>query len=205
MCSLLEDNASDSAPPGMLDDLTGESSYLVERLCTQVEKTKQLLDARKPGLFERTWIGELFWKVFVELDEVTEKPHLLPSYLPGIVLDFHKVKLAAHEVLEETHREKLIAAALCNGRQQGIEESKKARSDASRKAVKQRGDQVQKAAFLSWARTALEAGAAPSNIDDVQCLDGFLAEWSQRNLDVLKRWCREAGFSLKGGRPRKKT
>lgn len=201
---LLEECAAGELSPGCLDDLAGDDSYLLKRLNIQAAGTARLLEAKRPGLYERTWIAGIFGALFNELHDVVGKPRLLPACLPSIVLNMHKVFIAAHDVFNPFHLERMISESESQGRQGGLNEAKEARSQASKNAVKMRTDQRQKSEFIEWAKGRVALGDTPSNIDEVQGLDGFDPAWSQRNQEVLKRWSKEAGFSFKAGRPRKK-
>lgn len=110
-CKILADSAS-AVQKGLSVDLTyttGGHSYLIERLQVQDNKCREILEIERPGLYPRTWEAQLFSRLYVILDEVTDKPSLLPHELPGLQLDFHKVLIAAHDVFEPGRRAKLIA------------------------------------------------------------------------------------------------
>lgn len=201
---MLEECAAGELSPGCLDGLAGNGSTLVNRLNIQAAGTARLLEAKRPGLYERTWIAGVFGALFNELYDVVEKPHRLPLCLPSIVLNMHKVFIAAYDVFNPFHLERMVSAAEQQGRQGGLDQAKEARSEASKKAVKMRVDQKQKSEFIAWAKRRILCGDAPSNIEAVQGLSDFNPAWSQRNQEVLKRWSKEAGFSFKAGRPRKK-
>ena len=203
VCSMLEECADGPLDPGCLDYITGEKSTLVDRLNTQAKETERLVESKRPGLYQRTWIAGVFRSLFCLLDEVTEEPSLLPLVLSDFALNLHKVFIAAHEVFTPVNLEKMIAEAEKAGKERGVREAKEVRSILSRKAVGHREDQLQRVAFLDWAKGRLLSGDSPTDINQVQALQGFNPSWSQRNLDVLKRWAKEAGFNLKAGRPRK--
>ena len=203
VCSMLEEYADSPLDQGCLDYITGEKSFLIGRLNIQAKETERLVELKRLGLYQRTWIAGLFHDLFCLLDEVTEDPGLLPFVLSDFALGFHKVLIAAHEVFTPVNLEKMIAEAEKAGKDRGLREVKEVRSISSRKAVGYRKDQQERVAFLDWAKERLLSGDSPSDINQVQALQGFKPSWSQRNLEVLKRWSKEAGFKLKAGRPRK--
>lgn len=84
--------------------LTGEKSPLIAGLNQQARRTEQILEKKRPGLYPRTWMASLFWRLFVRLDEVTEFPERLKGELPDLLLDFHKVQIAAHDVFDPASR-----------------------------------------------------------------------------------------------------
>lgn len=117
---LLEECAAGELSPGCLDDLAGDDSYLLKRLNIQAAGTARLLEAKRPGLYERTWIAGIFGALFNELHDVVGKPRRLPVCLPSIVLNMHKVFIAAHDVFNPFHLERMISEAEYNGRETAI-------------------------------------------------------------------------------------
>lgn len=117
---LLEECADGELSPGCLDDIAGAGSHLVSRLNIQAAETARLLEAKRPGLYERTWIAGVFGVLFNELYDVVEKPHRLPSCLPSLVLNMHKVFIAAHDVFNPFHLERMVSAAESSGRETAI-------------------------------------------------------------------------------------
>lgn len=77
-------------------------------------------------------------------------------------------------------------------------------SQIAREAVRFRSDQKTKAAFLDWAKKAIQEGKRADTVSDLQGLEGFKPVWSQKRDATLKHWAKEAGFKLKTGRPKKK-
>jgi len=79
----------------------------------------------------------------------------------------------------------------------------RALSEAGKKGVAARGDQVMKAEFLKWAQVQVNRGVNADNVDALQGLSGFDGKWSRISASTLKKWAREAGFTFKTGRPKK--
>lgn len=205
VCELLHEAAAVSADQrDEAEYLTGEKSTLSSRLVQQARYSEATIEAARPGLYRRTWIAELFGRLFLRLDEVTEFPARLAGELRDIELDLHKVLIAAHDVIDPECIAKLVAVAEAQGVQKGEDNAKKQRSVQSRSAVGARADQKERDCFLTWGRAAIAAGVSADNVDDLQGLDGFNIAWSKRSLATLKNWAKEAGFSFKAGRPKNK-
>ncbi len=201
VCEMLEEAAA--SPPEYRHSpeyLTGEKSYLLQRLNQQARRTEEILESERPGLYRRTWMAALFWRVFVRLDEVTEFPARLKSELSDLLLDFHKVQIAAHEVFDPVSRERLISKAV----EEAVEKTKTEEfSDRQKEASAARPDVQKAAAFQSW----LSDKAIPPhtvNLNDIQGMPDFKPEWSQLSTDALRRRVMDAGVKLKSGRPSKK-
>lgn len=196
--------ATDPAIRDPAEWLTGEKSYLYERLSIQYLATEEILEKERPGLFQKIHLRDDMGELFVILDEVTEKPYRLAEELPDIRILLLKTLIAAHEVFDPRHRAALVAKAEENGRSIGIAAQRAAQSKQAKDAVSRRGDQVRKAAFMAWAKDAVAAGTTASNIEELQALPGFVPEWSQTYIPTLRGWAKEAGFAFKTGRPSKK-
>lgn len=212
VCYLL-DQASEEKQTD-LHDLIGESSHLISKLTEQDRYSAQVLEGERPGLYPRTWIAHLFSGLYVLLNEIAEKPQLLSAELGRLAIDLHKVMIAAHDIFDPHHRAALIAEgerqaaekiskARADGEAAGKEQAKSEQSTKARNAVKSRGDQVLKQAFMKWAEPAVSNGANAATVNDLQGLSGFKSEWSKVSEATLKAWAKEAGFQLKRGRPRK--
>lgn len=182
------------------DYLFGEKSYLIKRLVLQDRQMEELIEKDHPGLYPRTWMASLFRELFVCLDYLTEKPHLIRERVPWLRESFHKVLIAAHDVFDEHHRAALIAAALIEGAKGEAENQIQQKRDA----VSQRTDQKMKTAFMDWAGNAIKRGASADNVNYLQGLDGFESKWSGMTDKTLKGWAKDAGFKFKTGRPSKK-
>jgi hypothetical protein len=189
-----------------LADLAGENSHLVIKLVTQDMESAAILEAARPGLYQKTWIAHLFRSLYVRLDELADKPYLLHDELPALLLDLHKVLIAAHDIYDPSHRAALIEKATASGIEQGKDEEKNRRSEQSRNAVAQRADQKVKADFTKWVKEKLAAGAQPATINELQEMEGFNPAWSAAVKDqrTLRAWATKAGVSFKSGRPKKK-
>lgn len=111
VCGLLEEQAGAAEFITAEHCMTGDDSFLVARLNRQASKTMEILEAVRPGLFERSWHGKLFAELFVLLDEVTERPSRLPDLIDILCLDLHKVMIAAHDVFDPVHRAALVERA----------------------------------------------------------------------------------------------
>ncbi len=109
VCEMLSEQAALPAkfrdPP---DYLTGEKSYIFKRLANQDSEGERLIERERPGLYRRTWIFSLFYDLFHRLGEVTLDPETLPVELSTILLQLHKVQIAAHHVFDDWHREQLL-------------------------------------------------------------------------------------------------
>lgn len=57
--------------------------------------------------------------------------------------------------------------------------------------------------FFQWARERSVAGDRPSNIKEIEALPGFKSEWGKWPEKKKRQKYKEAGFTLKGGRPKK--
>ncbi len=57
--------------------------------------------------------------------------------------------------------------------------------------------------FYAWAAIRLRAGDNPKTAEEVMSLKDFIPKWGVRNAQTFRLMCKEAGFSLKRGRPRK--
>ncbi|WP_153115789.1 hypothetical protein [Rhodocyclus tenuis] len=185
--------------------LTGEKSYLYERIKIQAEASEAILEKEKPGLFRRTYLHDDLWRLSVLLYEVTEKPYRLAEVLPDIRELLLKALIAAHEVFDPHHRAALVAKAEEAGRSSGVEAQRAAQSQQAKDAVSKRADQLRKSAFMTWAKAALDAGATARTVEELQGLKDFDPSWSNSSLQTLKKWSREAGFQFKRGRPSKKN
>lgn len=93
--------------------LAGGNSTLTKRLVMQDTASRDLLESERPGLYPKTWMAHLMQQLYLTLDQITEKPHRLPGELSGLLLNFHKVLIAAHEIYDPRSRAKLIAEAAC--------------------------------------------------------------------------------------------
>lgn len=188
-----------------LGDLLGANSYLVKKLGVQDVESARILEIERPGLYQRTWMAGLFRSLYVKLDELTEKPYLLPGELPGLLIDFHKVLIAAHDIYDQSHRAALVEKATAVGIAAGEEMAKKARSMQSKEAVACRTDQKTKAEFIAWGKTAIADGKTAATVKELQAMDGFKPVWSSAVADerTLRKWAKEAGFKFKAGRPKK--
>jgi hypothetical protein len=109
VCYLFETAASEGW--GDVSDIAGGKSYLAERLDAQDRRSHEILEAERPGLYEKTWMAHLMQQLFNTLYRLRKQPSLLPSELPGLLLNFHKVLIAAHEIYDPVHRAGLIAKA----------------------------------------------------------------------------------------------
>ncbi len=204
VCGILDEYLEEGADqPGMLDGFAGENSTLIDRLNRQYSATKKVCDDRRIGLFERTWMADVFRDLFCLLDTVVNQPALLSLHQGALLLGLHKVLIAAHEVHDDRSREELFASALEQGKQQGESAEKAKVSRRNADIVKCRGDQKQRDAFCRWAKGALEKGQMPATVDELQGMDGFDPAWSARSPQTLKKWAKAAGFSFKSGRPKK--
>lgn len=212
VCYLLE--LADEEKRTDLSDLIGENSYLIKRLNEQDRLSAEILERERPGLYPKTWIAHLFSRLYVLLDEITEKPQLLPAALPRLLVDLHKAMIAAHDIFDPHHRAALVAKqaqltaeqidkARIDGEAAGKDQAKSEQSSKARNAVKSRADQVLKAAFMKWARDALLDGKKADTVNDLQSLSGFVPAWSKIKDNTLKSWAKEAGFQFKTGRPPK--
>ena len=184
--------------------LTGEKSYLYERINIQAAASEAILEKEKPGLFRRTYLHDDLWRLSVLLDEVTEKPYRLAEELPDIRVLLLKALIAAHEIFDPHHRAALVAKAEEAGRSSGVEAQRAAQSQQAKDAVSHRKDQRVKSDFMAWAKEAVAAGTVVSTVSELQGAPGFDTSWSFINDQTLKRWAKEAGFAFKRGRPSKK-
>jgi len=108
VCDLFESAAKEDAG---IADIAGENSYLIKRLVAQDIHSRDLLESERPGLYQKTWMAELITCLYARLDKIVEKPYLLQDDLPDLLLDFHKVMIAAHEIYDPVRRNGLIAKA----------------------------------------------------------------------------------------------
>lgn len=108
VCYMFEEAAEEGAS---IASFAGEGSYLIKRLEAQDIHSRDLLESERPGLYPKTWMAKLIAGLYVRLAEIVERPYLLPDDLPGLLIDFHKVMIAAHEIYDPRHRAKLTAEA----------------------------------------------------------------------------------------------
>ena len=203
VCEILRENAA--VPPECRESpvyLTGDKSPLIEALSRQARYSEKVIETVRSGLYQRTWIAEVFRRLWYRLDAITEFPERLADELHDIELDLHKILIAAHDVHDPEHRAKLAADAEAKGIQAGLVAAENRRSEQSRAAVAERADQKERKDFLEWG--ALAAGTGADTVEELQSLPGFNPEWSRRDLSTLRKWAKEAGFKLKTGRPRKR-
>lgn len=80
-------------------------------------------------------------------------------------------------------------------------------SQQAKKMVSRRKDQKAKAEFMVWAKVKIDAGVSVDTVVELQGLEDFLPAWSAAVSDqkTLRGWAKDAGFTFRGGRPRKKT
>lgn len=117
---------------GDVSGLAGDNSALIKRLVMQDTASRDLLEGERPGLYSKTWMAHLMRQLYLALDQITEKPYLLPGELPGLLLNFHKVLIAAHEIYDPAHRAKLVAEAACEAASGAIANRNKAAAKKSR-------------------------------------------------------------------------
>lgn len=107
VCDMFEEAAEEEAG---IDNFAGELVRRLERMDIQ---SRRLLESERPGLYPKTWMAKLIVKLYVMIDEVIERPYLLKAELPGLLLDFHKVMIAAHEIYDPRSRARLVAKVAC--------------------------------------------------------------------------------------------
>lgn len=112
VCYLLEEEAKVAARLSPAECMTGEGSHLSKQLVRQARESRAVIEREHPGLYDRTWIAELFERLYRRLDEVTEFPSRLAGELRDIELDLHKVMIAAHDVFDQEHRAAMVAKAV---------------------------------------------------------------------------------------------
>ena len=118
---------------------TGEKSYLWKRLGIQAAETEAIIEKEKPGLYPRTDIADNFNKLFFVLDDVAEKPYLLASELPDIVLRLHKVLIYAHDIFDPEHRKELINKEITKAKVIDSETLNEAVEEQKRRLQSERG------------------------------------------------------------------
>ncbi|MFA7290996.1 MAG: hypothetical protein WC023_01990 [Rhodocyclaceae bacterium] len=190
--NLLEEAAKDGSGP--LDGLTGWESHLVKRLGHQDGQSKKIVEAAHPGLYARTWIAEVFTRLYSTLDAVTEKPYQLAGELQGIKLDLHKVHIAAHVVFDDRLRKELIADATRVGKAAGAAEANKIRSEQAARAVAFREDQRDRADFAAWIKPFVAEGKSARNVTELKTWDGYsIGAWCEYPATTIKKWALAAG------------
>ena len=204
VCEILRENAA--VPPECRESpvyLTGDKSPLIEALSRQARYSEKVIETVRSGLYQRTWIAEVFRRLWYRLDAITEFPERLADELHDIELDLHKILIAAHDVHDSEHRAKLVTEAELKGIQTGLAAAKDERSAQSRAAVADREDQKMRIEFVAWGTAAIAAGGRADTVEELQSLSGFKPGWSGRDLSTLRKWAKLAGFKFKKGRPKK--
>lgn len=206
VCELLHEQAKVAdAPAGHPVHENGPVRLLRQRLSKQWDRQASEIEAERPGLFDHTYLAPIYREADTLLALIEWHPAALPNNLSRLELLLHKLYILPLRDFEEAQRELQRAAeAVEAARQEGVESEKAARSQTARNSVKARGDQVEKTTFLTWAKKALDSGKVADTVNDLQGLEGFTPAWSARGEKTLKTWAKEAGFTFKAGRPKKK-
>lgn len=105
-------------------EMVGKNSQLTKRLKNQDDRSRAILERERPGLYQRTWMAHLFRDLYELLDELAKKPLRMPEELPRLLLDLHKVLIAAHDIFDPTHRASIVASAVVEAMQKGKAEAK---------------------------------------------------------------------------------
>lgn len=206
VCELLNEQAKVAdAPAGHPVHENGPVRLLLQRVRKQWDRQASEIEAEHPGLFDRTYLAPIYREADTLLALIEGHPAALPNNLARLELLLHKLYILPLRDFEEVQRELQRAAeAVEAAKQEGVESEKAARSQTARNSVKARGDQVTKAAFLTWAKVAVTAGKSVDTVNELQGLQGFNSSWSRLAEKTLKAWAKEAGFAFKSGRPKKK-
>ena len=206
VCELLHEQAKVAdAPAGHPVHENGPVRLLRQRVRKQWDGQANEIEAERPGLFDRTYLASIYREADALLALIDGHPAALPDNLARLELLMHKLYILPLRDFDEVQRElKRAAKAVEDARQEGAKSEKDAQSAKARGAVKARGDQVERANFLAWAKGALASGKTADTVNDLQGLEGFLPAWSARGEKTLKTWAKTAGFAFKTGRPKKK-
>jgi hypothetical protein len=206
VCDLLREQAKVAdAPAGHPVHENGPVRLLRERIGCQWRGQANEIEAEHPGLFDRTYLAPIYREADALLALIAGHPAALPGNLARLELLMHKLYILPLRDFEEVQRElKRAAKAVEDARQEGAKSEKDAQSKKASEAVKARGDQVERAAFIDWAKCALDSGKTVDTVSELQGLEGFAPAWSGRGEKTLKAWAKIAGFTFKTGRPKKK-
>lgn len=129
VCYMFEEAAEEGAG---IAHFAGGESHLIKQLLKQHVESFNLLEQERPGLYQRTWMAEVINSLFVRLDALVRQPQYLPHDLHGLLLDFHKVMIAAHEIYDPRSRAKLVAKAACEAADGAIANRNKEAAKRSR-------------------------------------------------------------------------
>jgi hypothetical protein len=107
VCYLIELAAEENQ-----EDIGGLIAEIERKIGIQDLLSFAILESERPGLYPKTWMAGLFTGLYVRLDELAENPRRLRDAMPGLLLDFHKVLIAAHNIYDPKHRATLVAKAM---------------------------------------------------------------------------------------------
>jgi len=206
VCDLLHEQAKVAdAPADHPVHKNGPVRLLRQRVRKQWDWQADDIDAEHPGLFDRTYLAPIYREADALLALIEGHPAALPDNLARLELLMHKLYILSLHDFDELQRElERVAKAVEDARQEGAKSEKDAQSVRARNASKARGDQVEKATFLVWARDAVTAGRSVDTVNELQGMEGFDPSWSGRAEKTLKVWAKEAGLTFKTGRPKRK-
>jgi len=87
---------------------------LYKRLIIQNEASEKIINAECEDIYTDTWGSLVIGNLLYSLHELLYNPHTYEEKLPYLVIDLHRVYIAAHEIYDPRHRAMIIERAKNN-------------------------------------------------------------------------------------------